>query len=363
MRYADSIDSTTQPPVKGNMWMRRIEIEFSSKNDLRGDLIETDDQSFIEALREKYPGLRDYGKNGGIRLTLNDEYNIRVQGSKHLAINQDNGVIVISNVSYETIALITVLQLYRVSVRVGYADCDSLFTVATGEVSWIQQKIRTSHDYELYITYASELVAAFSQYRINFSVYSGINVYDMFKYMFLQQGVSPNRTKFSERLKNIVAKNIVAMSGTTADVISGVMDEYALQTNGLLVSTDGSLDNTIINVTELGDKDAIVIPTNYIYLAGGNPTVTSDGLAISFFPMCNFKPGDVIKIENRIIDTSQGMTSGESVSTTFNTNYLNPDGLYILHKVNYTFENRGDTFIFECQARPINQLSGLGVSG
>lgn len=346
--------------VQQNCWMRRIQIVFESKYKITRDLIENDETDFIGYLYGKYPGLE---KEGGLRLTIGDDpgdnYAIYVNGTKNLALTADSGVIRINNLSYNIIALITALKLYRLTVNVGYRSNDSLITVARGEVSYIQQKIRSRRDTETYISFASELVAGWSQNRINFSMRSGTNIYDMFYRLFIGQGAPVNTVEFDKRLRNMVASNILTASGNTTNAID--MALASKTSTNLLAIADGSADATgkIISITDISEKRVIPINKNFINIANGNPTVTQDGLDIELFPVFNLVPGDIIQIDNRIIDTSQGMTTTEGVLNNYNTNYMNPDGLYILKQINYTFENRGTTFLFRCKGIALNLYKAL----
>lgn len=349
--------------VQKNCWMRRLRITFESKENVAGE-VKQQDPEFIPWLKKKYPGLEKYGSQGGVRLVIGDNKNenfaIRVTGNKNLGLNQDGGTIQISNVTYDTIALIIVLKLYRIKIEVGYKNSESLFCVARGEVSWIQQKIRSKHDYDLYITYASELVASWSQNRINFSMRSGCNVADMFNWMFIQQGLSPDRVLLDNRLRRLVATNILAASGQTTSVIQQALGAYSNNLSGLTVTADSSYNDRVISISDIKNNRVIPINENFVYILNGNPTVTSNsGLRIQLFPVFNLVPGDILKVPNRLIDTSSGMTSPTSVYQTFNQNWLNPDGQYVIRRIDYTFENRGNTFMYDVTAIPVNLYQSL----
>lgn len=354
--------------VQKNCWIRRLRVTFESKEDVTNHLA-AQDESFIPWLKNKYPGLEKYGKQNGIRLVIgdnpNENFNIRVSGNKNIGLNQDNGVIQISNITYDSIALIIALRLYRVKIEVGYRNNDELFCVAKGEVSWIQQKVRSKHDYELYITYASELVAAWSQSRINFSLRSGCNVADMVHWMFIRQGCSPERVLVSDRLRRLVATNMLAASGQTTSVIESALGQYSGATADLITHSDASFNNKVISITDIGKSRVIKIEPNFIHIANGNPTVTSNnGLHIQLFPVFNPVPGDILVVPNRLIDTSSGLTNPDTVASTFNQQWLNPNGEYIIRRIEYNFENRGSSFLFNIYALPVNlwhNLSGGGV--
>ena len=119
--------------------------------------------------------------------------------------------------------------------------------------------------------------------------------------------------------------------------------------------SDSSLDSNVISITDIKNSRKIRIDPEFIYIGNGNPTVTANnGLRIQLFPVYNLIPGDIIIVPNRLIDTSSGMTTAEGVQNTFNQHWLNPDGAYIIREINYTFENRGETFRYDVRAIPLN---------
>lgn len=328
--YVQSMDKTGKF-VNNMMWKRRLAIKFSS----------------LEAVKN--------GKGMSITIGDNDDVNftIRISGGKKMSMLQDKGTIEISNMSYDTIAQIINFKLYKIEINVGYEN-GNFFTIAKGEVSYIQQKIKANRDVTLYIMYASEFVARWSQSRINYSIRSGINVYDMLNYLFIREGIP--KTNLSKELKSLTLSNIQADNQKMSTVIEQAL---ASSNTGFCLSTDSSFDNAVVSVTDLKGKKAFVIDPNMININNGNPTISSSGLAISFFPVYDFCPGDVIKIENRIIDTSSGMTDAESVISTFNANYIDQNGCYLIREVNYTFENRGDNFFLDCKAIALSVISGI----
>jgi hypothetical protein len=360
--YKEAIDSGGAA-VQRHLWMRRLRITFESKENVINQLAEQDEE-FLPWLMRKYPGLKDVKAQGGVRLVIgdnpDDNFNIRVTGIKNLGLTQDNGVIQISNITYDSIALIMALKLYRVKIEVGYQDNDDLFCVAKGEVSWIQQKIRSRRDYELYITYASELVASWSQNRINFSMRSGCNVSDMIHWMFMQEGLSADKVMLDNRLRRMVATNTLTSFGQATNIIDQSLAAHSDNLYGLVVNSDSSYNGNVISISDISQSRVIPILEKFIYIADGNPTVTSNnGLQIKLFPVFNLIPGDIIVVPNRLIDTSNGMTTTEGAYNTFNQNWLNPDGEYIIRRIEYTFENRGNTFLFNVNAIPVNLYTGL----
>lgn len=346
-------------PVGRKCWIRRLRITFESKPGAVNRLA-AQDEEFLPWLRKKYPGLEKLGTSDTVKLVIDERYNIKVKGTKNLGLLQDSGVIEISNITYDSIALIIALKLYRITIEVGYENNGSLFCVAKGEVSWLQQKIRAKHDYNLYISYASELVASWSQSRINFSIRSGCNLSDMVYWMFIQQGASPEQILVDDRLRRLVAVETYANSGTSANIVTQALGAYSGSTGGLVTHSDSSLENKVISISDLRNSRVIKINENFINIANGNPTVTANnGLDISLFPAMNFVPGDIIVVPSRLIDTSQGLTTATGAQTVFNQHWLNPDNQYVIRRINYAFENRGQDFIFNINALPVNLYAAL----
>lgn len=332
-------------------WMRRIKIVFSSKYAMN----ESQKAVAEEYFKTKAPDT----KSGGVSVTLDsaagDNLAIKIDGMKCLALTKDNGVIRINNVSYETIALIQTLKLYHIEIWAGYVGSD-MMRIAKGEISYLSQMIHSRHDTALYITYASELVAAWSQNRINFSMRSGTNAYTMLEYFFRSgNGTCAN---LSPKLRNYVAEEMLQEAGKISSIIEQVVGQGLA---GLFLSSDSSLDDKVVNVTTLGEKRVIPINSNIVNIGNGNPTVTAQGLNITLFPVLNLVPGDIIQIDNTMLDFTQGMTDATSVYQTFNTNYMDPDGCYMIRELRYTFENRGPSFAYNIQA--ISPQVYKGVTG
>lgn len=289
-----------------------------------------------------------------------DQHTIRIIGSKYLATLKDCGVIEISNVEYDTLALIMLEEMYDVTIKVGYESTGTLETYFHGEISYISQKIHSHHDVTLYLTYASRAVAAYSQKRINFTGISSVNIYTLLEYLTACVG---DTATLSRHLKEQVIDRAITESGTFTDLITectaGLGETYQF-------STDDSISGTVISCTTFTDKRFInlVDMGGVVSIKNGNPTVTSSGLDITLLPFMNFVPGDIIQIDNGWIDLSSGMNDAEAVKNTFNTSYIDKDGQYMIYEIHYAFANRGAEFELHVKARALDyfkNLSGISV--
>lgn len=285
-----------------------------------------------------------------------NEFYIDINGSKYLALNKDKGTLTISNLPYDFLIELITFEYYIIEIFIGYGKDKEPERYLKGEVSYISQKVHTNHDVYTYITYASTYVARFSQSRINFNLNSGINLYAAIKYISDISGMGDN-VKISPSLKNYFTSQVItnyAQAGTLIDQIAAMSNEY------FELSTDESQDGFYIDCTKLSDKRRIIIDPNIILIGKGNPTISSAGLKITFLPMFNFKPGDIIKIPNSLIDAS--ISDAEDVTSTFNPNFISPTGEYMIREIKYHFQNRGQTFELNITAIAINLLKNIAGS-
>lgn len=351
--YVESITLSGDQKEKF-LWMRKIQIIFSSKkadnNNVGYRLIIGDNTPTTNAEQKGINLVQKYNKFNA----NNNNLSIRIRGSKYIGTTKDKGTITIKNLEYDTIALIMAAELYKIEIKIGYGSLDNMFTVAKGEVSYISQKIHSQHDTDTYISYASEFVAAWTQARINFSLNSGVNLYSLFNYVVLQGGQS--NTNISPELKKVVLENMMSEYGNGMTIVDSALSE---QGEAYQIMTDSSLDGNVISITNLNEKRLIKLNLNAINIANGNPTVTSSGLQIQLFPIMNFVPGDILELDNSILDLSSGTSNAENVSNVFNANYLDKNGHYFIQQIDYTFENRGDTFIYEIQARALSLIETI----
>jgi hypothetical protein len=318
-------------------WIRRIRVTLTSKK-------KSPNGKHYELV------LGDSGK---------DDLSISITGTKNMAMLKDSGIVTIDNLGYDTIALIMAAQLYRIKIEIGYKSTDSMITVFKGEVAYISHKPHARGDSTTYISYASSFVAAWSQSRINFTARSGVNLYTMLNYMFIQNGIS-DKTYISPELKKVVLDNVYTSYNTPSNIITDIVGSSG---GSFQLDTDSSLDGTVISVSTVKEKRVIPIDLNTINIENGNPTVTSQGLTISVIPTFNFIPGDIIKIDNSFLDISSNTTTVSGAQSTFNQSYLDANGCYMIRQIEYTFQNRGDTFDETITATAVSIFSSVsGVS-
>lgn len=330
-----SIDRVQQ--IKNNLinkdphrmcWMRAIEVTLTSQKTGRKMVFSTDNQN---------------------------QFTMDITGYKRLALLEDKGTLSIWNLEYDKIMQIILQQYYTIEIKVGYKSLGTLNTIFKGEVSFITQKIHSKHDVETYINFASTTVAKYSQSRMNYNFNAGYNIYGALNYAFHINGIGSN-VKISPELKKEFLDNVYS-NYTTLDT---VVDYLALTGGNYDISSDSSEGN-VINVTTINDKRRIKIDPDTINITRGNPTVNSNGLNITLLPTINFMPGDILQIDNSIADVA--IRDADAVYNTFNSNYLDQNGEYMIREIQFHFQNRGDAFEYNIRAWPIRYIDQIQMGG
>ena len=337
------------------LWMRRVQVILKSKKTNKNGKSNT--IVFGDPFLEDKDATLLTGQS--VKLNKTEQHTIKILGTKNLAMLKDNGVVEISNVEYDTIAMIMLEEMYDITIKVGYESTGTLETYFHGEVCYMSQKIHSHHDVTLYLPYASRAVAAYSQKRINFTGISSVNIYTMLEYLTTLVGDSAT---LSPSLKQRTMDRAISESGTFTDLITECTADLG---ETYQFSTDDSISGSVINCTTFSDKRFInlVDMGGVISIKNGNPTVTSSGLEMTVLPFMNFVPGDIIQIDNGWIDLSSGMNNADAVKNTFNTSYLDKDGQYMIYEIHYAFANRGAEFELRIKARALDYFKNLtGIS-
>ena len=135
-------------------------------------------------------------------------------------------------------------------------------------------------------------------------------------------------------------------------------EQIANNTGTFSLDTDESIDGGgVVDCTNFRDKRQIRINPDTINFAKGNPTLDKDGLHITVLPTFCFKPGDIIIIDNAILDLS--ISDPNSVTSTFKSNYLDQNGAYMITQIDYTLTNRDKVFEINIKARAVSIIANI----
>lgn len=273
-----------------------------------------------------------------------------ISGYKYMSALKDTCTIKISNLTYKEMISIIQDEYYLVEVKCGYQQ-GNVFTIFKGGVLYVSNSLSDNKTNECVIICGSELVARFSQQRLNLSFNSGINMYSALNFICKMSGI-PNANISTEYKKRLIT-DIVNCNGKTANIVEGLADDNS----DMLVTSDSS-DGSILSIYDVlnGSHRVIELNSSTIDLSGGYPQLNTSGLTLTVMPTILFKPTDIIKIDNSIIDVS--ITQQSQIAKQY-ANYLDKDGMYTVYDIQYTLENNGSRFSMTLNCKSISLLEGI----
>lgn len=287
---------------------------------------------------------------------LNDkhDYNIVVTGFKYMSALKDVCTIQISNLTYSEIVQLIDGKFYQVEVKAGYRTSGSM-TMFKGEVLYISNSLGDNKTHTATILCASSLVAKFGQTRLNLSLNSGVNMYSAIRFLCKRAGIKD--TNISTQYKKLFNKNVDQVN----DTVGSWIEKLASNNPSYIVNSD-EINGSFLSMYDANRSNmrVITLRSDNIILTGGFPRLTKDGLIITMMPTFSFMCGDVIKIDNSLIDIA--VTSQSEVRENRGY-YLDKEGLYTIYQIDYNLQNRGPQFSIEltCKSRSLvsNLLQGV----
>lgn len=280
------------------------------------------------------------------------DLDITVSGTKYLSPVKDNFVITIANLTYSEVLKIIKSKYYQVEIKAGYRNnnVSNAKTIFKGEVIYVSNEKQDNETNTIILIVGSKLVAKYGQSRLNLSLNSGINMYSAISFLCRRAGIVG--ANISSDFKNQIIKD-----GISCDSTVGNWLEQFSNINNLIVNSDSS-DNelfSIINPRKTNNR-VITLTNESITLISGYPKLNSDGLSLTILPTFNFKPMDVIVIDNSIIDVS---VSSNNPSEFNNPNFLDNDGKYLITEISYDLTNRSSNFNITITAKARKLFSEL----
>ena len=300
-----------------------------------------------------FPKAMVFGQNG---LEGKNDLEISVVIHKYMAALNDSCTIRISNLTYSEIVQIVDGKFFNVEVQCGYKN-SPVVTVFKGGVVGLTNDISEQKKTTLVMLCTSELIARFSQQRINFSLNSQINTYSLLNYVTKRAGIASSN--ISTQFKKDIEERIQADTQT----VGGWFESMVQQNPDWVVNADSS-NNAILSIFNASRSDyrKIKITADQMLLRN-YPTINNDGIEFSMFPSFGFMCGDTIELEKGIINIPlNAYGDAESMVSAVSKNfgyYLDEEGLYIIYEMTYQLENRGPSFALNMRCRSRTAFSKL----
>lgn len=279
-----------------------------------------------------------------------EDLSINITGNKYMSALKDSCTIQIDNLTYKELVELIRGEYDSVEVKSGYRT-SGVQTIFKGGILYISQSLGDKKTTTATILCASELVAKYNKNRLNLTLNSGINMYSALNFICKVAGI-PN-SNISTQLKKEFIQDIVNVNGGVGNYIENLMNNNSTY----VINSDGT-DNTNLMLYDASKSNNRIIElnSNNILLSGGFPTLNKDGLNISLLPTFGFMCGDVIKIDNSIIDISTTFFSTDEYSKGY---YLDKEGMYIIYEISYKLQNRGTNFSLNLKCKPRSLMSNI----
>lgn len=284
--------------------------------------------------------------------------NISVDCYKYMSTLKDTAIIKIDNLTYREILEIIDGQYFDIEVEAGYQG-SSINKIFSGGVLHVSNTLNGDRTNTCNILCTSKMIAKYSQQRLNLSFNSGVNMYSALKYVFKVAGI-PNSNVSSQFKKRILTET-ETINATAASYVDSLCSE-----NGTFITnTDDGESNAIVTLFDASktNKRTIDLTGRNCTIVGGYPQMSSDGVDFMMLPTVNLACGDVIKLDNSLIDISvsasgdsQALTSAvtESAQKAF---WLDKEELYMVFQLHYCLQNRGQAFTLSVNAKSRNLIS------
>jgi len=308
-------------------WMRELEVILTS---------------------EKLHNKMIFGDNWKVGKT---DLTISISGTKRLSSMNDKFTIKIENLTYNQIIQMIDGEYYDVEIKCGYRNKENTgaFTIFKGGVSYISNVLGDRKSNTVYIFCANKLVAKYGQSRINLTLNSGINMYGALDFISKRAGIK--EFNIDDSLKN----RIIRDTTTTNTNFANFIDNFS-KNNNFMINGDASYNSDYSIWSPRKSIRTIVLNSSTFILTGGYPTLNSEGAHIMLIPTFNFMPGDVIKVDNSILDI--GITSENQITENVGY-YLDKQGKYVITEIDYDLENRGNNFSISLLAKAYDFYSNI----
>lgn len=314
-------------------WMRVLEVELANETDKMIFGTETD--------QNKNP------------------LDISVEIHKYMSALKDECVIRIKNMTYSQIAQMIDSKYYNVTIRAGYKNAGAV-EMFRGAVLFVTNAVTESNTRtnEAVILCASTLVAKYGQSRMSCSLSGSLNMYDAIRQIAAEAGLKGN-IAISEKLKEIRLKaNEVE---NVLDTPGGWLNRLVTKNGSFVINTDETTGCLFqIYDAKRGAASVVKIDDNAINLSNGYPQINSNGLTLSVLPFFPFVCGEVIQINNYLIQLPEVTEKTGNKNASY---FLDKNGEYIIYEIDMRLTNRGDNFSEQllCKSRSLFQnITGGG---
>lgn len=298
-------------------------------------------------------------KNGKkIEYTTEDQSRslvIEVKGSKYLSLMKDEFVIDIYNLNYIEVIKLIQQDFDNVEIYAGY-ESSSVSRLFSGKIFYISMSRGSRETSIAHIICVSQMARLYNS-KLNLSLNSGINMYSALNYIGKVAGIK--NMNLSESLKRRYFEESRTHKGTASSIVTDLIGD-----NSSFASQEDSSATASISLWDFkrNDRRRIKVDTAKGMVVNGPPTLSSDGVRFTSLPVFNYMPGDILLINNGIINMAisnlseaQRTNLGMYLSATDDEGY----GEYVLYQLNYSLSNSDGEFKVDILAKSHSLLQNM----
>lgn len=287
-----------------------------------------------------------FGEN---HLRNEDDLYIEVNGYKYLSTLKDECVVKIKNLTLSEVVQIIDGQFYDIKVEAGYKST-GLNTIFDGGVLYISNEVDDRKSNTIIILCASKLIAKYGQNRLNLTMNSGINMYAAINFICKRAGIP--KTNVSTQLKKQMLQNVTNVDNNVASFLDKLCSE-----NASYIANSDANNNDVLTIFDSKNANyrVITLKADNMILQS-YPRLTTEGVNIVVMPTFNFMCGDVIKIDNSLIQMP--VQSKEELSKNYGY-YLDDEGFYMIFQMQYHLQNKGHNFNLQLNCKARNLVSNF----
>jgi hypothetical protein len=279
---------------------------------------------------------------------------IELVANKYLSSLKDDCIIDIYNLTYSEILKYMVYEYNEVDVYAGYKS-SGVHKIFSGKILHISNERESRETNIMRLICVSKLLGIY-QTKLNLTLQSGINMYSALNFIISRAGIK--NSNVSEQLKRNVLTNVTRAQGK----VSSILDMFTSKETDFGVSADAS-NESIVSIWDLKRTDArvIIIKPESGLLINGYPKLSTDGLKFDSLPVYDFMPGDVLVVDNRLIDMSISSLGEATSAEGVLGRYIDENDKYILFSVSYKLSNGQGQFKCSLHSKSKNLM--LNITG
>ena len=277
------------------------------------------------------------------------DLNLDITVNKYMSSLKDQAIVKIDNLTQGEIVQIIMGEFYNVDIYCGYKE-SGLSKIFSGGVFYISNQLNSDRTSTAILICTSHLVARYGQSRLNLTLNSGINLYSAISFILRRAGAA--NSNVSTQLKKEFLDNVTTVNQTA----TSWLDELCSNNTNLIQNTDAIFDSTfsIFDAARSNNRVIKLTPEN-ILLTGGYPRMTTGGnLTLTILPSFAFMCGDVINIDNSIIDIS--VSSRDEVMQNYGA-YLSQKGNYMIYEMSYHICNRSSDYTLQLKCKNRDRIA------